>query len=261
MQFQCRIYRRSECITFLKTTEQFGGLSNMAGGYPLLVNNISILTSEALYQACRFPHKSDLQKLIISQRSPMTAKMKSKPYRKDSRSDWDEVRVQVMWWCLRVKLAQHWDRFGKLLLSTDDRFIVEESHRDQFWGAKPIDAEALVGFNILGQLLTHLRERLKSPSAENLKVVFPLFLPQFFLMDKPIEPIKAHGSWIIQNENIYIDQPIEEKQSSPEEKNMISYNQSVIENKVSTTALKEALPLTLEGNKPNKPIQLTFDWL
>jgi type I restriction enzyme S subunit len=258
MQFQSRIYRRSECITFLKTTEQFGGLSNMAGGYPLLVNNISVFTSEALYQACRFPHKSDLQKLIISQKSPMTAKMKSKPYRKDSRSDWDEIRVQVMWWCLRVKLAQHWDRFGELLLSTGDRSIVEESHRDEFWGAKPIDADVLVGFNVLGQLLTHLRERLKSPNAEKLKVVFPLSLPQFFLMDKPIELIKTQGSWIMQNDPICIDQLIEEEQRYPEEKNAIARSQSVIENNVSTVAVKETFPLTLEGDKP---IQLAFDWL
>lgn len=255
MQFQSRTYRRSECVTFLKTTEQFGGLSNMAGGYSLLVNNIPILTSEALYQACRFPHESDLQKLIISQRSPMTAKMKSKPYRKDSRSDWDEVRVQVMWWCLRVKLAQHWDRFGELLLSTGEKFIVEESHRDEFWGAKPIDPDVLVGFNVLGQLLTHLRERLKSSNAEKLRVVLPLSLPQFLLMDKPIGLIKAKDDWIMQNDDVCIDQPIEEEQSSSEEKNMIAYNQSVVENKVSTTALKETFPLTLEGNKPT---QLAF---
>ena len=66
----------------------------------------------------------------------MTAKMVSKPHRKDSRSDWDEVRVQIMRWCLRVKLAQHWETFGELLLSTGERPIVEESSRDPFWGAK-----------------------------------------------------------------------------------------------------------------------------
>ena len=102
MQFQDQTYHRNECATFLRTTERFGGLSNMAGGYPLLVNNISILTSEALYQACRFPHKSEIQKTVIEQKSPITAKMKSKPYRKESRDDWDEVRVKIMSWCLRV---------------------------------------------------------------------------------------------------------------------------------------------------------------
>jgi hypothetical protein len=40
---------------FYKAKEVFGGLSNMAGGFPLVVNGIHILTSEALYQACYFP--------------------------------------------------------------------------------------------------------------------------------------------------------------------------------------------------------------
>ena len=155
-----RIYHKNECAVFLKTAEQLGGLSNMAGGYPLCINGIHILTSEALYQACRFPHLPEVQKLIIGQKSPMAAKMKSKPYRKDSRPDWDDVRVQVMRWCLRVKLVQHWEKFGGLLLSTRDRPIVEESYRDQFWGAKPTDDGTLYGANVLGRLLGELREQL-----------------------------------------------------------------------------------------------------
>src|SRR6266852_4527517 len=160
-----RLYQRNECAVFLRTAEQFGGLSNMAGGYPLSINGIRILTSEALYQACRFPHLPDVQKLIIGQASPMTAKMKSKLYRKDSRSDWDAVRVNIMRWCLRVKLTQHWEKFGDLLLSTGDQPIVEESYRDPFWGAKPIDPETLQGANILGRLLVELREQLRDPEA------------------------------------------------------------------------------------------------
>ncbi len=186
-----RVYRRQDCAIFLKTNEGFGGLSNMAGGYPLSVNGIRILTSEALYQACRFPHKPDIQKIIIGQKSPMTAKMKSKPYRKDSRPDWDDVRVVIMRWCLRVKLAQNWEKFGELLLSTGNRPIVEESYRDPFWGAKPIDAEKLAGMNVLGQLLTELREQLKGPEADDLRVVEPPDLPQFLLVGKPIDTIRC----------------------------------------------------------------------
>ena len=51
-----REYERSNAVVFLKTSEAFGGLSNMAPGFPLCVNGIAIRTSEALYQACRFPH-------------------------------------------------------------------------------------------------------------------------------------------------------------------------------------------------------------
>src|SRR5688572_21636568 len=127
---QFRQYARSDVIWFRSTKAAFGGLSNMAGGYPLRVNGVFIPSSEALYQACRFPHMPDVQRLIISQRSPMTAKMVSKPHREQSRPDWDRIRVRVMRWCLRVKLAMNWNEFSGLLLSTNDLHIVEDSRRD-----------------------------------------------------------------------------------------------------------------------------------
>lgn len=186
-----KTYFRNESAVFFKTKEQLGGLSNMAAGYPLSINNIRIPTSEALYQACRFPHKPDIQKLIIGQASPMTAKMVSKPHRKDSRPDWDEARIQIMYWCLRVKLAQHWEKFGDLLLSTGNRSIVEESYRDTFWGAKATNTGTLTGINVLGQLLTALRDQLKSPKVDALRVVKPPTLPEFSLVEKPIGVIEG----------------------------------------------------------------------
>ena len=69
---QTRTYYRESSVVFLKTHEPFGGLSNMAGGFPLCVNGSRILTSEALYQLCRFPRLPDVQRLIIEQNSPMT---------------------------------------------------------------------------------------------------------------------------------------------------------------------------------------------
>jgi len=153
-----RVYERASVSAFHKTTEPFGGLSNMAAGYPLRVNGVYIRISEALYQACRFPHLSEIQQLIIGQASPMSAKMKSKQHRENSREHWDRVRIRIMRWCLHVKLAQNPQKFGDLLLSTGDRPIVEQSCRDAFWGAKPIDAETLLGLNVLGRLLMELRE-------------------------------------------------------------------------------------------------------
>lgn len=191
---QTRTYNRKDCIVFCKTKEAFGGLSNMAGGYPLYVNSVPILTSEALYQACRFPHLPKVQRLIIEQRSPMTAKMKSKPYRKESRPDWDSTRVSIMRWCLRVKLAQNWESFSNLLQSTGDRPIVEESHRDTFWGAKPVDTATLIGTNALGRLLMELRELLVQSNPEALHIVRPPEIPDFLLYKKPIGIVEAPHS-------------------------------------------------------------------
>lgn len=185
---QIRIYKRNECITFRKTKEAFGGLSNMAGGYNLKINGVNILTSEALYQACRFPHLPEVQKLIIAQHSPMTAKMKSKPHRDKSRPDWDQVRVKIMRWCLRVKLVQNWEKFGQLLLQTGDKPIVEDSRKDDFWGAKPNEDNQLVGANVLGRLLMELRETLKE-STNFIELVQIPDIPNFYLFNQPIENI------------------------------------------------------------------------
>lgn len=188
-----RTYSRSNVIIVHKTKDDFGGLSNMASGYPLRIHGIRILTAEALYQACRFPLLPDVQREIIGQHSPMTAKMKSKSYREYSRSDWEDVRFMIMRWCLRVKLAQNHVSFGGLLLSTGDQPIVELSRKDDYWGAKVVDGsgELLVGQNVLGRLLMELRELLKQDLNGRLKKVPALEIPDFSFLGKPIGAIDA----------------------------------------------------------------------
>ena len=189
---QTRTYCPNECAVFLKTKERFGGLSNMASGFPLRVNGCDVRTSEALYQSCRFPHSPEVQRLIIEERSPMTAKMRSRRYTRNSRSDWNEVRIMIMRWCLRVKLAQNWDKFGNLLLSTENRPIVEKNvRRVDYWAATEQPDGTLVGVNALGRLLMELREELKGTSSESLKYVRPLSIKTFLLFNKSIGPI--HG--------------------------------------------------------------------
>ena len=186
---QIRTYDPATSVVFLKTNERFGGLSNMAPGFPLRVNGIHIRTSEAIYQACRFPHMPNVQQRIINERSPMTAKRQSKPFRKDSRSDWYAMRIKIMRWCLRVKLAQNWEKFGKLLEATNERPIVEQSRYDDFWGAKVAKDGSLVGMNILGRLLMEIRRDLKSDKAKSLRTVEPLPIPDFLLFQRPIDKI------------------------------------------------------------------------
>jgi ribA/ribD-fused uncharacterized protein len=153
-------YHRGECITFRKTNEPYGALSNLCGGYPLRLHGVTVLTSEALYQSCRFPHLPHLQTEIVSNRSPMGAKMKAKHYRDHTRPDWDDVRVTIMDWCLRVKVFQH-RSLDTLLESTGTKDIVEDSHNDRFWGAVPeATGGALVGENVLGRLWMNLRREI-----------------------------------------------------------------------------------------------------
>lgn len=187
---EARIYHTQQVAMFHKTNERFGGLSNMAPGFPLVVNNYFIRTSEALYQAFRYPHLPEIQKLIIEQASPMTAKMHARKYLQQTRPDWDAVRVAFMRWCLRAKLLQNQATFGRLLLVTEDLPIVEYSTKDAFWGAKPQPDGMLVGKNVLGRLLMELRElyRHNKFDCEQLK---PLKVAEFNLFGEKIQALKV----------------------------------------------------------------------
>ncbi|WP_374166368.1 NADAR family protein [Arcticibacter sp. MXS-1] len=154
-----RIYKRKDSVVFSKTDGPFGGLSNMAPGFPLLINGHLLANSEVLYQAMRYPLFPDIQEEIISQNSPMTAKMISKKHLAKTRQDWNEIRVRVMRWCLEVKLSQNWEKFGELLRSTGDKHIVEYSTKDPFWGASESGEAQLAGTNALGRLLMDLRNK------------------------------------------------------------------------------------------------------
>jgi type I restriction enzyme S subunit len=159
----------------------------MAAGFPVIINGVYIRTSEALYQLCRFPHIPDLQKKIINEKSPMTAKMITKPYRKETRSDWNNIRINVMRWCLRVKLAQNWDSFSKIILSTNNKPIVELSKKDPFWGAQlQNDGRTLIGMNVLGRLIMELRDLILSNCKLNLLEVEPMQIDNFFIFGRPI---------------------------------------------------------------------------
>ena len=190
-QSHWRNYERDQCAVFRKTKERFGELSNMASGFPLVVAGASIRTSEALYQACRFPHRPDIQRLILDQASPMTAKMKGKPHRPDTRPDWGSVRVPIMRWCLRVKLVQNWEALSRILLSTGNMPIVEESRRDTFWGAKPDSKGTLSGRNVLGRLLMELREEVHAIAPDKLISVAPPEVAEFFLFERRIGHIEV----------------------------------------------------------------------
>ena len=178
-------YSRVGSVVFTGTKKRWGGLSNMCGGFPLVVNGIRFRTSESLYQSCRYPEFPEIQRYVIDQTSPMMSKRI--PNRNElTRPDWEEVRVEIMRWCLRVKLSQHLDEFGGLLWSTDRRPIVEESRKDDFWGSKPTEDGFLVGSNVLGQVLMELREEFNTGDRNRLRTVQPVTIANFRLMGEEI---------------------------------------------------------------------------
>lgn len=185
-----RLYRRTDVVSFRTTSGIHGGLSNMAPGFPVILNGTRIRSVEALYQALRFPHLPDAQREIIQQHSPMTAKMVSRRFIDQTREDWDEVKIPIMRWCLRLKLAQNWEAFSGVLLATGKQPIVEDSRKDPFWGAVPKPGEQLEGQNVLGRLLMELREKLRT-EGDSLR---SLPNPSFSRARLFGEDLEVHGS-------------------------------------------------------------------
>ncbi|MDM1556104.1 NADAR family protein [Chryseobacterium indologenes] len=198
-----REYNTKEIITFAKTENKFGGLSNMAPGYSLFINEVNIQSTEILYQACKFPLFPMIQKEIIETKNPMDAKSVSRKYQQFSRQDWDSVKFKVMKWCLEVKLIQNFDNFSELLLSTGEKTIVEFSKKDTIWGASPLTPTLLKGQNALGRLLMELREKIKSNIITKDTVILEPQIKAFLLYDNPIKEIHNDNYFIDDLDDIY----------------------------------------------------------
>lgn len=168
-----REYKKEEIIAFRKTKELYGPFSNMASGFPLKVNNLTIKSSEALYQALKFPHNSDAQIEILIAKTPYLSKVASKKYYSEVRNDWNNIKIKVMRYCLQLKLAQHYKIMAHLLKLSNPKQIVEYSPNDAFWGAIPKDNK-LVGINALGRLIMELRADI----LENKREIFTVTPPE-----------------------------------------------------------------------------------
>lgn len=185
---------------FKKTHEQWGEFSNMASGFPIYINNCSIRSSEALYQALKFTEYPEVQEKIISQSSPMTAKMVAKPYKHLIRSDFEDKKILIMKWSVRAKLVCNYSRFAEILLASDNRMIVEESRRDNFWGAKRQSDNKLIGVNVLGRILMELRALIQTTYID---ILPPLGIPNFLLYGQPIQTLYTNQNILknIKNQN------------------------------------------------------------
>lgn len=182
-----RKYKKSASVIFAKTTSKYGAFSNMASGMSLYVNDINIYSSEALYQACKFPLFPDIQEEVLSASNAMEAKLIARRYEKYVRQDWDNIKYKVMKWCLQVKYIQNKNLLDDLFDSTGERPIVEYSKKDTDWGASPFGEDELVGTNALGRLLMELRQNIKDDLIGN--CVSPPNIAGFMLFGHEIEDV------------------------------------------------------------------------
>jgi ribA/ribD-fused uncharacterized protein len=184
--FTPRDWDLNKSAWFRRPSDEFGGFSNMSISFPLNVLGVQVPSSEHLYQAMRFTHEPDIQRQVLETKSPMNAKKVAREWDEWTRSDWMEIRVDVMRWTLRTKLAQHVSQFGSLLKSTRSRPIVEWSRHDSFWGAGPINDETVQGVNVLGQLLTELRDDFII-NGDEVNTIPDVAFSEAFFLGMPIE--------------------------------------------------------------------------
>jgi predicted NAD-dependent protein-ADP-ribosyltransferase YbiA (DUF1768 family) len=162
-------YEKASVAWFFSTKNRRFALSNMASHMPIYwplkrCEAHRWESSEHLYQAAKYdssakhPLKSDplaephVRKRIKAAPTPLAAKWTQKGAYKAGlfRSDWEapeEVRLKAMRWVLELKLFHNPLLFGKELLATGHRPIVEISSNSTFWGCKEDKQGLLTGWS------------------------------------------------------------------------------------------------------------------
>lgn len=155
----------SSIIFFYKTWDLYGAFSNFSP-HPIQMpdenGDYQTWSSvEHYYQAHKFvgvndPVARDFVEDIKSAKSPEEAARMGRTIQRQHpdlvRSDWDAVKIDVMYRALKCKFSIY-PHLNSMLLSTAGSVLVEASPHDLFWGGGR-DGE---GLNYLGRLLMQLR--------------------------------------------------------------------------------------------------------
>jgi ribA/ribD-fused uncharacterized protein len=125
--------------------------------HPVEAYGMKWKTSEHLYQALKFlPHDYDYAMKIHYSKSPMQAKILGNSREHPLRQDWEEVKNDIMYYCVLAKILQH-PEIEEYLLSTGSSELIEDSPTDYYWGI----GRKGTGKNMLGVTLMKIRERLR----------------------------------------------------------------------------------------------------
>ncbi len=156
-----RIYDRDEVCAFRFTRAAWGEFSNFAPlAAPIAAGPWTFSTSEHLYQAAKFGAAPAVQRRIAGAPTAREAAAIGRGERAGLDPRWNEQRVNVMRWVLRMKREANAAAIDAALARSGERAIVEVSTRDPWWGARP-DGDRYRGANVLGRLWMELRQQLR----------------------------------------------------------------------------------------------------
>ena len=130
-----RTYIEEQACAFRFTKAPWGAFSNFQPlAVPILAGPVNFGTSEAAYQACKFPAHPDVQQRIAEAPTAREAAAIGRTPGLGIDPGWNEQRVDVMRWVLRMKREANAAEIDAVLAETGERPIVEVSTRDPLVG-------------------------------------------------------------------------------------------------------------------------------
>ena len=155
-------YPSDKVVAFCEVDGPWGILSNF-GRTPVVVDGVEFYSAESLFQVMKFSSPEARKTIYLLKGQGL--KMKAKHFEKVAgavRSDWGEIIVDALKFCLMTKYAQSED-FRKELARTGDLYIVEDQTRftkaaDTYGAKLAADGSKWSGPNLMGRLLMELRD-------------------------------------------------------------------------------------------------------
>lgn len=141
-------------IQFYSTKDKYGEFSNFAR-FAFTLDGREWPTSEYYFQAQKFTDEEYREK-IRQTASPMIAARLGRSRKVPIRSDWENIKVDIMRAAVKQKFVAH-SQLAELLLGTGEEELVEAAPRDSFWSC----GKDGTGSNWLGRILMEVRNELK----------------------------------------------------------------------------------------------------
>lgn len=134
-----------------------------------IYKGLSFENTEQAFMWEKARHFGDMEScsLILSSSTPMEAKGLGRGVKGYVDKEWDKVRYGYMLEVNRQKYLQN-ESFLKILLSTEDKILVECNGKDRVWSCgyyatdlRSLDETRWCGRNLLGKVLMELRSDFK----------------------------------------------------------------------------------------------------
>lgn len=146
-------------IEFYSKTAAYHELSNFSP-HGIEMDGLWYPTIEHYFQAMKFPGTEHAEKIRLAAK-PAIAKQLGRSRKVPLRSDWEDVKINIMRAAVRKKFRTHAE-LTQLLLETGDEELVEAAPGDYFWGR----GKSGTGQNWLGKILMEVRTELRQNLTE-----------------------------------------------------------------------------------------------